>query len=131
MKYTSTSPQKEEALYDAFVRYAMFSLIGRSWLHFLVSSTRYLTVPFQMLGYSCALMLFCGLTLGKVVMNTELDAEWNQYKKSYNKTYSERDETLRRQIWEENLRYIEQHNEQADKGKHTYWLGMNEYGDMM
>ncbi|KAJ8321970.1 hypothetical protein KUTeg_000441 [Tegillarca granosa] len=28
------------------------------------------------------------------------------------------------------MRYIEQHNEQADKGKHTYWLGMNEYGDM-
>jgi cathepsin L len=37
----------------------------------------------------------------------------------------------RRQIWEDNIRIIEKHNLEADRGVHTFWLGMNEYGDMV
>ncbi|WAR11248.1 CATL-like protein, partial [Mya arenaria] len=33
-------------------------------------------------------------------------------------------------IWEKNLAYINQHNLEADRNVHTFWLGMNEYGDM-
>jgi hypothetical protein len=33
--------------------------------------------------------------------------------------------------WERNLQYIEKHNKEADSGKHTYWLAMNKYGDMV
>jgi len=33
--------------------------------------------------------------------------------------------------WEDNLEYVRTHNLQADRGVHTYWLGMNEYADMV
>jgi len=38
---------------------------------------------------------------------------------------------LRRQIFEDNVRYIQAHNLEADRGLHTYTLGMNEFGDMV
>lgn len=38
---------------------------------------------------------------------------------------------FRRLIWESNLRYIQQHNLEADRGLHTYVLGENEYCDMV
>jgi hypothetical protein len=34
-------------------------------------------------------------------------------------------------IWESNLNFIEKHNLAADRGEHTFWVGMNEYGDMV
>ena len=37
----------------------------------------------------------------------------------------------RRGIWEKNLAYVRRHNLEADMGKHTYTLGMNEYADMV
>ena len=33
-------------------------------------------------------------------------------------------------MWEENLRKIQKHNYEADLGKHTYRLGVNEYTDL-
>ncbi|XP_061165783.1 procathepsin L-like [Saccostrea echinata] len=58
-----------------------------------------------------------------------LDSEWEMYQVTYRKSYGVT-ETARRQIWEDNVRLIEKHNLEADRGVHTYWLGMNEYGDM-
>lgn len=37
----------------------------------------------------------------------------------------------RRLIWEDNVNYIQKHNLAADRGEHTYWLGQNEYADMV
>ena len=37
----------------------------------------------------------------------------------------------RRLIWEKNVRLIQKHNLEADRGEHTYTLGMNAYGDMV
>lgn len=60
----------------------------------------------------------------------DLDGEWMAFKSTHNKQYRSDEELLRRLIWEENVRYIEKHNLQADRGVHRYWLGMNKYGDM-
>lgn len=60
----------------------------------------------------------------------ELDGEWEAYKTTHNKQYNSDIEPLRRLIWEGNVRKIDLHNLEADRGVHTYWLGMNEYGDM-
>ena len=37
----------------------------------------------------------------------------------------------RRLVWEDNVNYIQKHNLAADRGEHTYWLGQNEYADMV
>ena len=34
-------------------------------------------------------------------------------------------------IWEDNIDYIQQHNRRADRGEHGFWLGTNEYADMV
>lgn len=40
-------------------------------------------------------------------------------------------EAVRREIWEKNLRRIEQHNREESRGQHTFRLAMNHYGDMV
>ncbi|KAJ8321482.1 hypothetical protein KUTeg_000963, partial [Tegillarca granosa] len=60
----------------------------------------------------------------------ELDTEWEIYKTQHNKKYNRGEEVIRRGIWEYHLGYIQKHNLEADRGVHTFWLGMNEYGDM-
>jgi cathepsin L len=67
----------------------------------------------------------------KLNVEKAFDQHWQNFKVSYNKEYeSEHHELMRRLIWEENLRMIQDHNLEYDMGKHTYSLGMNEYGDM-
>ncbi|XP_064596572.1 procathepsin L-like [Liolophura sinensis] len=78
-----------------------------------------------MLRFAAVVALLAFATAVDVTLN----GEWAAFKKTYNKNYGEV-ETMRRMIWEKNLAYIQQHNLEADRGVHTYWLGMNEYGDM-
>ena len=60
-----------------------------------------------------------------------LDSYWNQFKAHHGKKYSNgEEEAKRRLIFESNVKYINQHNMEADVGKHSYWLKMNKYGDM-
>ena len=37
----------------------------------------------------------------------------------------------RREIWEANLDYINQHNEEFSRGEHSYDLGLNEFADLV
>ena len=37
----------------------------------------------------------------------------------------------RRFIWEDNLAIINKHNEEAAKGHHSYWMGINQFADMV
>ncbi|XP_045184526.2 procathepsin L-like [Mercenaria mercenaria] len=76
-----------------------------------------------------AAVLGC-LLATSLAFNSFLDNEWESYKSAYGKQYEHGVEGLRRQIWESNIKYIEQHNLEADRGLHTYRLGMNEYGDL-
>ncbi|XP_052786971.1 procathepsin L-like [Mya arenaria] len=60
-----------------------------------------------------------------------LNGEWEAFKGTYNKKFiSAEEEGLRRMVWEDNLDYVQSHNLEADRGMHTFWLGMNEYADM-
>ncbi|XP_074647204.1 cathepsin L-like [Tubulanus polymorphus] len=60
----------------------------------------------------------------------EYDSFWVSYKTTHDKQYTTSEDSLRRLIWEDNLKYIARHNLEADMGKHTFWLGTNEYADM-
>jgi len=55
---------------------------------------------------------------------------WNLWKSTHNKQYSDVEESVRRGIWESNLKKVQQHNLEADLGVHTFWLGMNAYADL-
>ncbi|XP_052265770.1 procathepsin L-like [Dreissena polymorpha] len=76
-----------------------------------------------------AVVLSC-LVACSLALNAQLNEEWESYKQVYEKAYEANVELLRREIWESNIRYIQQHNLEADRGLHTYTLGMNKYGDM-
>ncbi|CAG2229853.1 CTSL [Mytilus edulis] len=82
-------------------------------------------------------VILCTVLFGNTVSislkftSFRLDNEWELYKKSYNKIYADNNEEIqRRVIWEDNVRFIEHHNMAADRGEHTYWLGINHFADM-
>lgn len=57
-----------------------------------------------------------------------LDRDWQHFKLKHGKKYSSYDEELmRRLIFEENHRFIEEHNA---KGEYDFTLGMNHFGDL-
>jgi len=63
-------------------------------------------------------------------INMELNDEWEAYKVTFGRKYDSLNEITRRIIWEQNLKYIQKHNLEYDLGKHSYFLGLNEYADM-
>ncbi|KAM3855750.1 cathepsin S-like [Vipera latastei] len=61
-----------------------------------------------------------------------LEGTWRDWKATHGKEYAlQEEESFRRAVWEDNLRMIDEHNKQADLGRHTYWLGMNHFGDSL
>ncbi|CAF0720018.1 unnamed protein product [Brachionus calyciflorus] len=59
------------------------------------------------------------------------DIQWNLFKSGYQKAYiAPREEARRRFIWETNMRFINRHNQEAENGRHKYFLAMNRYGDL-
>ncbi|XP_035686107.1 cathepsin L1-like [Branchiostoma floridae] len=59
-----------------------------------------------------------------------MNPEWEVFKKAYNRVYAAEEEYARRLIFEDNLKTIQMHNEEADRGLHTFRLGVNQYADM-
>ncbi|XP_060702594.1 procathepsin L-like [Hemiscyllium ocellatum] len=62
--------------------------------------------------------------------NSTLDEDWKSWKSHYEKQYTQDEESYRRMVWEDNMRYIRQHNLEHSMGKHTFTVGMNQYGDL-
>ncbi|KAK7812022.1 LOW QUALITY PROTEIN: hypothetical protein U0070_018582 [Myodes glareolus] len=60
-----------------------------------------------------------------------LDAEWEEWKKKFEKTYSPNEEGHRRALWEENKKIIEKHNAEYEQGKTSYTMGLNQFSDMV
>ncbi|XP_028911912.1 cathepsin S [Ornithorhynchus anatinus] len=68
---------------------------------------------------------------GFLQQDSSLDTHWDLWKKTHGKHYSqENEETVRRLIWEKNLRLVMLHNLEHSLGLHSYDLGMNHLGDM-
>uniref|UniRef100_A0A8C5SHM9 Cathepsin L1-like n=1 Tax=Laticauda laticaudata TaxID=8630 RepID=A0A8C5SHM9_LATLA len=64
-------------------------------------------------------------------LDLTLEGTWKAWKATHSKEYAlQEEEFFRRAVWEENLQMIQDHNSQADRGKHTYKLGMNHFGDL-
>lgn len=67
------------------------------------------------------------------VMSCDLDLQtkWMMFKVKYNKHYTdEKEEETRKAIWTVNLKRINEHNELYVRGKSTFFMAENEFGDM-
>jgi len=60
-----------------------------------------------------------------------VDLEWVIFKGVHGKSYAnEMEEAIRKSIFEENKKYIDQHNAEFEAGLHTFTLGVNQFTDM-
>ncbi|NWH58797.1 CATL2 protein, partial [Geococcyx californianus] len=64
------------------------------------------------------------------VPDPALEEAWEGWKSLYAKEYPEEVEAARKEVWEKNLRRIQQHNQEQSQGQHTFRLAMNHYGDL-
>ena len=57
-----------------------------------------------------------------------LDDDWALWKSQYTKSYEdEATESVRRLVWEDNWRFVQQHNSEG----HSFEVEMNEYADLV
>nr|AAA29137.1 cathepsin [Fasciola hepatica] len=73
------------------------------------------------------LVILTLLIVGVFASNDDL---WHQWKRIYNKEYKGADDDHRRNIWEQNVKHIQEHNLRHDLGLVTYKLGLNQFTDM-
>ncbi|XP_039080632.1 procathepsin L-like [Hyaena hyaena] len=62
--------------------------------------------------------------------NQSIDEQWYQWKATHRKLYGVYEEGWRREVWEKNMKMIEQHNWEHSQGKHSFTVAMNGFGDM-
>jgi len=76
------------------------------------------------------LLFFVLLSVASSFAKPPSDLQWVEFKKRHGKSYvSLLEENLRKQIWEEEMEMVKEHNKEAEEGKHTYTLGENEFSD--
>lgn len=73
-----------------------------------------------------ALVLYCLVC----VSQADKLSQWKDFKIKFNRSYNESENEKRFKIFEENCLKIEKHNELESKGKETFRLGINRYGDL-
>uniref|UniRef100_A0A8C4RVA4 Cathepsin L1-like n=1 Tax=Erpetoichthys calabaricus TaxID=27687 RepID=A0A8C4RVA4_ERPCA len=66
-----------------------------------------------------------------VCIDNRLDFKWQVWKKTHEISVFQASELQKRTIWEENLRKINAHNLRYKRGKTTFKLGMNQFGDLV
>ncbi|XP_052584447.1 cathepsin R-like isoform X1 [Peromyscus californicus insignis] len=75
-------------------------------------------------------ILCLGLSSAATAPDPSLDAEWQNWKMKYEKSYSLEEEAMRRAVWEKNLKIIKDHNGENGLGKNGFTMEMNGFGDM-
>ncbi|KAJ8408383.1 hypothetical protein AAFF_G00257970 [Aldrovandia affinis] len=73
------------------------------------------------------LALFSGVVTS---VDPDLDSEWQQWSMKYKRPAKRTGDLIRREIWEENYRFIQDHNKRYKEGMETYEMGMNKFGDL-
>ncbi|XP_042198692.1 procathepsin L-like [Callorhinchus milii] len=63
-------------------------------------------------------------------LDPALDDEWLSWKSFHGKHYMEEEEIYKRMIWEDNMRFIQKHNQEHSMGKHTFTVDINQFGDL-
>ncbi|XP_072924895.1 cathepsin L2-like isoform X3 [Hemitrygon akajei] len=81
------------------------------------------------LSASCVMVGFLRIAFG-FPLDPALDEAWTSWKSFHRKQYQEENINYRRMVWEKNMRYIEQHNLEHSMGKHSFTVGMNQFGDL-
>jgi cathepsin L len=81
----------------------------------------------QSISILAVLALAFGCTLA---LDVTLNQHWKLWKEINHKRFSDAEDHVRRAIWESNLKFVRDHNLQADLGLHTHWLGMNKFADL-
>ena len=57
-----------------------------------------------------------------------LDDDWDLWKSQYTKSYKDAaTESVRRLVWEDNWRFVQQHNSEG----HSFEVEMNKYADLV
>ncbi|XP_077976942.1 procathepsin L-like [Glandiceps talaboti] len=59
-----------------------------------------------------------------------VDLEWEEWKTTHGKEYSQEEELMRRVKWHNNMKFIQRHNEDFANGKTTFKMAMNQLGDL-
>ena len=63
-----------------------------------------------------------------IKIEVDRDSVWEEWKQSYKRIYkSETEEQARREIWNDNLMYIQTFNSEP----HSYTLGLNDFSDLV
>uniref|UniRef100_A0A1I8NPJ8 Cathepsin propeptide inhibitor domain-containing protein n=1 Tax=Stomoxys calcitrans TaxID=35570 RepID=A0A1I8NPJ8_STOCA len=59
------------------------------------------------------------------------DAEWEAYKKQFNKSYADQEEdAMRRELVAKSRQFIEEHNKKFEAGEIRYTCGLNHLSDL-
>ncbi|XP_008831321.1 cathepsin L1-like isoform X2 [Nannospalax galili] len=73
--------------------------------------------------------LCLGVISAAPTLDPSLGAKWQEWKTKHRKTYKT-NEGQKRAVWEKNMKMIEQHNEQISRGKYSFRMKMNAFGDL-
>ncbi|KAG8042219.1 hypothetical protein G9C98_000210 [Cotesia typhae] len=81
-------------------------------------------------GHNTELRAFGNIKKLPSKISERLSEYWYIYKASLNKTYTAKEELVKRVAWEKNLLKIYEHNLMAEAGHHTYTLRDNHIADL-
>ncbi|GIY62558.1 cathepsin L [Caerostris extrusa] len=86
--------------------------------------------PQRTMKFLALFALFAVAASRHMLFDQQLDEHWENFKKTFGKHYNDREEVIRRTIWERRVADIVRHNLQYDLGLHSFRKGINEYSDM-